>query len=308
MNMDHVDKLRRVIKASGMTQESLARHLGVSFPTLNSWVNGRSQPRRAALTRIDLAYVEFVDGIPLDDEGLKKLIASAESCRLRVEQLIGNKPRLDKLTLLLTYHTDAIEGSTMTLADTDAVLFRNQALSNRTLVEQLEAKNHQTTLWWLLDRMNAKEFTVDEGLILDLHTRLMNGVITNAGRYRNHGVRIAGTRVTVANHLRIPELVNELCLQPPDTQESLIAFMARQHSQFERIHPFSDGNGRIGRLLILAYALQHGAVPPVIKRERRALYYKALETAQLNEDYQLLEQLIAESILTTDQEVLKGSN
>ena len=254
---------------------------------------------------IELAYAEFVGGSTISDEALHGLIVRAESQRLTAKQLVQNKPALDKLTLLLTYHTDAIEGSTMTLADTDAVLFHDTALSNRTFVEQLEAKNHQAALWWLIDELQHKTFAVTEKLVLDLHARLMNGILSDAGQYRRHGVRIAGTRVTVANYVRVPELIQELCELRREDRESLITFMARQHAHFERIHPFSDGNGRIGRLLMLAHAMQHNIVPPIIVRERRSFYYKALETAQLNDDFALLKQLIAEAGVATKEAMFR---
>ena len=303
--MQHVTQLQEIIRASRLSQEALAARLGVSFPTVNSWLNGRSIPRPKAILAIEALHAELVGGSSIDVADLLALMSAAESRRLSVRALATDDSLLDRLTLALTFHTDAIEGSTMTMSDTEAVLFGGKALQNRTLVEQMEAKNHQAALWWLIDEMRTPGFEIDEDLIQGLHVRLMNGIMSNAGRYRRHGVRIAGTRVTVANYLRVPDLLSELCVTKQSKGEPAIAFMARHHASFERIHPFSDGNGRIGRLLLFAIALQRKMVPPVIVRERRAVYYRALEAAQTNDDHLLLQKLLSESIISADDDVLR---
>lgn len=71
---------------------------------------------------------------------------------------------------------------------------------NRTAIEQLEAKNHQTASFWLLDRIAVDEnFEINEDLLLNLHLRLMNGIVSDAGQYRKHSVKIMGTNVPLSN-------------------------------------------------------------------------------------------------------------
>lgn len=306
--MSHETQLQEILRASGLSQEALAARLGVSFPTVNAWLNRRSTPRQKAISEIEALYAELVGGKAIDADELSALMSQAESRRLTIRELTTDHLLLDQLTLALTFHTDAIEGSTMTMSDTKAVLFDGKTLQNRTLVEQMEAKNHQAALWWLVDEMNTPGFEIDEDLILDLHARLMNGIMSDAGRYRRHGVRIASTRVTVTNYLRVPELLGELCATRPRKGEPTIAFMARHHASFEQIHPFGDGNGRIGRLLLLVIALQQKMVPPIIVRERRALYYRALEAAQTNDDLLILQKLLAESVISSDDDIVRRSN
>src|SRR5580765_755007 len=143
----------------------MAARLGVSFVTVNAWINGHSKPRKAALAAIEILHAEFVGGSDLNADALAELLAAAEFQKLNSKKLVQDQQLLDKLTLTLTYHTDAIEGSTMTVADTEVVLFGNRTLSNRTLVEQLEAKNHQAALWWLLDELREPSFVIDIDLI-----------------------------------------------------------------------------------------------------------------------------------------------
>jgi Fic family protein len=77
--------------------------------------------------------------------------------------------------------------------------------------------------------------------------------------------------------------------------------MAESHAAFEMIHPFSDGNGRTGRLLILAQALHAGIAPPIIPKERKQAYYKYLELAQVHENVSPLEMFIAESVINSKE-------
>lgn len=302
--MGPAEKLQRIAKVSGLSQTELARRVGVSFVTLNSWIKGRSHPRRKSSEAIDALFSQLVGGGPLPLKEHEALIESAEAQSLKPARLVDDRELFDRLTIAFTYNTNTIEGSTMTVADTRAVLLEGKTVRGRTLVEQLEAKNHQTALWWLVDELCRPNFIVDEELIRELHVRLMNGIMSDAGRYRTHSVRIAGSRVTVANHLRISDQIHALCTDLHSQDHPLVASLALHHAKFERVHPFSDGNGRIGRLLMLAIALQRSVVPPIVLRERRARYYKALEVAQLDENYALLEQFLAESMLFVQSGIL----
>src|SRR5690606_35280190 len=101
--------------------------------------------------------------------------------KLTAKKLASNQELLDTITLNLTYHTNTIEGSTMTIGDVKEVLFDNKILSNRTQTEQREAINHQVAMNFLLDELAqnaAMRWTPD--LIRNIHLRLMNGIISNA--------------------------------------------------------------------------------------------------------------------------------
>jgi Fic family protein len=295
--MNYPNQLKSILTASGWSQEELARRLGVSFVTLNSWVNARSEPRKKAGESIHLLYLEVIGNDHIDEQLLEDKKRQARTLKTTVHQIIRDQSILDKLTLHLTYHTNTIEGSTMTLADTEEVLFHNKTLTNRTQLEQAEARNHQAALLWLLDQLQSKQFSITPDLIKGLHLRLMNGIISDAGEYRRHGVRIMGSRVTVANYMKVPTLIDELVERTASTNDDLTTTLAVTHAQFEKIHPFSDGNGRVGRLLMLAQALQAGITPPLVLKERKQVYYKYLELAQTKEQYTSLELFMAESII-----------
>lgn len=296
--MTHQQKLQSIIKATGWSQEKLASELKTSFPTLNSWINNKSKPRKKALENIDSLFVQIVGADVISSEELKNAKDRAVKLGISTGQLVNDKQALDRLILHLTYHTNTIEGSTMTLADVEDVLFDQKVLSNRTAAEQAEARNHQAALLWLLDVMVKKgaNFRITERFVLDLHVRLMNGLISNAGQYRRHGVRILGSNVALSNWQKIPEKMNELIDVHQETPENIIDTLAQSHALFEQIHPFSDGNGRAGRLLMLAQALQFGVYPPLVQRERKQAYYKYLQIAQTERNYKPLELFVAQSV------------
>lgn len=296
--MNQADQLKSILKASGWSQEELARRLDVSFVTLNSWVNARSVPRKKATDAIHILYFDLIGNDNFGARSLGEKKRNALKLKATVRQIVTNQEVLDKLSLHLTYHTNTIEGSTMTLADTNEVLFHHKTLTNRTQIEQMEARNHQAALLWLLDQLQNKDFSINPVLIKGIHLRLMNGIISDAGEYRRHGVRIMGTQVTVSNYLKVPVLVNELSTRTGDVSQDPIALLSATHAQFEKIHPFSDGNGRVGRLLMLAQALRAGITPPLVQKERRQAYYKYLELAQTKEEYVALELFMAESIIS----------
>lgn len=296
--MSYLSQLHSIQSASGWSQEKLARELGVSFPTLNSWLNQRSSPRKSAIIAIETLYLTILGSENVDPAELIATKATALTLASNPKAFTNNKAFLDKLTLYLTYHTNTIEGSTMTLADVENVIFEHKVLSNRTAIEQAEARNHQAALHWLLDQLaqDTKNFVIDEQLMLGLHLRLMNGIISDAGQYRTHTVRIMGSHVALANWQKIPDLLHQLEQDLTKPSADIIADLANTHARFEKIHPFSDGNGRTGRLILLAQALRAGVLPPIVAKERKAAYYKYLELAQATDEHRPLELFIAQSI------------
>ncbi len=299
------DKLKRVLVATGWSQEVLAGKLGTSFVTLNSWANGKSEPREGAKEKIDVIYAEVMGAEAVDAQALAELKKRAVAQKYSAKKLASDRELLERLTTSLTYHSNGTEGSTMTEQDVEAVVYGNQTLRNHTAVEQREAINHQTALYFLLDELvsGGADFAFTPDLVKATHLRMMNGVISDAGYYRNHAVRIRGANVALANYLRVPELMQNWCNLVNGETTDKIGLMARAHAEFERVHPFSDGNGRTGRLTLFALALKLGLMPPILKKERRFAYYKYLELAQMREETDPLEMLIAQAVLETAETI-----
>lgn len=298
--MNTRQKLEIIQKRLGLTQTKLAERFGVSFAAFNSWWTGKATPRPKMQAAIEELYLEVTGQKVIPSEQLdtrkRSLLQKSSEYKNIVEEILNNPDIRDRFILKLTYNSNSIEGNTLTEPDTAAVLFDNIALPNKSLTEQLEAKNHQTALNYLFDYI-LKDEAIDEVLVLKLHSILMNGVRPDAGFYRNHAVRIAGVNLPTANHKRVPKLILEIMSKIAEQNSDIIAISANVHSRFEQIHPFSDGNGRIGRLLMNAMLLKANFAPAIIKQRQKQLYYTYLYKAQTAGDQSQLENYLCDAIV-----------
>ena len=294
-------KLEIIKRLTGLTQTKLAEKLGVSFVAFNSWWNEKTQPRVKMQVVIEELFLELTGQKIITADVLKDkkffLKHKALEHKNIIKEILNNPDIRDQFILKLTYHSNSIEGSTLTESDTAAIMFDDIALANKSITEHLEVKNHQTALNYLFDYILNKG-VINEALALKLHGILMNGIRPDAGVYRYHAVRIVGVNLPTANYLKIPDLIPEVMLEAAKKTNDVIAISALTHSHFEQIHPFSDGNGRVGRLLITALMLKNGLAPAIIRQEQKQLYYTYLYKAQSKGDYSQLENFLCEAVLS----------
>lgn len=299
--MTYTNKLKKLQKITEKTQSELAQMLGVSFPTLNSWIGGKSEPRKKSQDLIDLLYQEYtgtasVDGSQLEQK--KQRIKDLQKQFPNPLKYIVSRPDIyNNLVLELTYHTNSIEGSTLNEPQVRSVLFDGLTIPDKTLVEHQEVKNHQAVLGNMFQWLSDKNTKIEEDYIQKLHWILMNGIWPNAGIYRNHGVRITGSQVTTANYVKISELMQDFIENLNTPCQNIISHLAKTHAQFEKIHPFSDGNGRVGRLIMHLVALRNNLPPLLIKKEKKYAYYSHLQKAQLKEEFIWLESFLYDAAI-----------
>ena len=173
------------------------------------------------------------------------------------------------------YNSNAIENSTLTLDETERIL-REQALSRNVSVREVyEAKNLARVMEY--KRARAEDSELDEELILLLHQMLIGGIDDAiAGRFRRQGeyVRVGSHIAPAPEHVeRMME--NILIEYSSDLDSYCLDKIARFHLDFETIHPFCDGNGRIGRVLINFQLLQLGLPRLIIRNSEKETYYRA---------------------------------
>lgn len=299
--MEIKDILRLLQTISGKTQVELASILGVSHPSFNNWYTGKSQPREKHKKEIkklldsyniDISFVENTkSGVDIKKEFILQI---AQKYKNVINLIHSRSDIIDELSLYLTYNSNAIEGSTLTMEDTANVIFHKKTFSNKTLDEQLEAQNHDKAFRYLISHLH-NDGDISESFAIELHKILMSGIRDDAGTYRDHAVRIAGSYVPTANYLKIPILMSSLFKRELD--RDIIKYVSYFHADFEKIHPFSDGNGRVGRLLIIGLLLKNNIMLPIILKKKRPEYYKSLQKAQLEEDYGLIEEFIIDAII-----------
>jgi len=297
--MNTQEKLRIIQRLSERTQTQLAATIGVSFVAFNNWWTGKSQPRARHAERIDALYREYTGQkeIPEDMLSAKKdlLVRRSKKYQDVLGKILKNPDISDQFLLSLTYHSNKIEGSTLSEDETADILFRNRSIPDKSIIEQLEARNHQAALQYLFAYLkNGKN--INEELILKLHSILMNSIRDDAGRYRNHGVRIVGSNVPTANYLKVPVLMRGIAKDISRKHGDILRLVSRIHARFEQIHPFSDGNGRVGRLILTAMLLQGNLAPAVIRQEEKRVYYACLRRAQLKDDSTQLEDFVCDAV------------
>lgn len=302
--MNTVEQLKQILAATGWSQDDLAHQLDVAPKTLSFWLTGKSEPRDASAAKIQSLYFDVVGRTEIDPQTLADLKAQAMSTHLDLRELLASEDLLKTTTLYLTYHTNNIEGSTMTLDDVATVLDdENAVIVNKSYREQAEARNHRAAFLFLLEQLkqSGPNFRWSTPLILEVHQRLMNSLMDDAGHFRRYGVRVLGSHVARANYLSVPQKIDDLVAYMNSPTHDLIARLAKTHATFELIHPFGDGNGRTGRLIMFTQAMQYGIVPPLVLKERKQAYYRYLAIADQAANYDLLAMFIAESVLATDQ-------
>lgn len=183
----------------------------------------------------------------------------------------------------LTYNSNAIEGSSLSLEDTNLIVNEGLVPDGKTLREIHEARNHMQAIKYL--RNYNKD--IDEIFILKLHGLILKDISERfAGRYRENKVRIFGSDVSFPDADKVPQLMKNLVYWYEQNKKKLHPFeMAILFSmKFVSIHPFVDGNGRMSRLL-MNYLLQRSKYPWInIYNKQRTGYLKAVRKAN-DEDY-----------------------
>lgn len=180
----------------------------------------------------------------------------------------------------LTYHSNALEGNTLSALETAQLLEHDLTVGGKTLREHLEARNHDQALRFVELRACDPQ-PIQERDLLAIHQQILTGINDEwAGRYRNGPVRIAGSSVVLPNALKVPVLMEALGIWLSDAQSSAVIRAVEAHERLVSIHPFFDGNGRTARLLMNLILMQADYPAVVIPVSERLNYLQSLEQAQ----------------------------
>ena len=177
---------------------------------------------------------------------------------------------------LNTWGTNAIEGNTLSRADVERILLEQKSVGNRPLSDVMETIQHASAFARLLERRAAP---IRLATVLELHEEVFRGIQTDAGQWRRVNVRIGGMKHAPPRMEKVMPMMStweEEYNRRDMFGEDPFALGARSHFDFESIHPFSDGNGRVGRLLLNLHFLKHGWPPVHILPPDRARYLRCL--------------------------------
>ncbi|NBP06215.1 MAG: helix-turn-helix domain-containing protein [Bacteroidetes bacterium] len=233
--------------------------------------------------------------------GLKKILKEIDACKQRLDKVrhMGSHKFSEAYEVEYTYHSNRIEGNTLTLQETELVINHGITVSGKSMREHLEAINHYEAIA-LIQEFIADKRPLTERFLLDIHALVLRGIDKeNAGRYRDVQVRIGGSTHIPPNALVVPQKMEALFEWYYKNQHMHpVLLSAEMHERLVSIHPFIDGNGRTSRLLMNLILLQHGFVIANLRgdREHRFRYYDCLENARADDKESFL-MLIAETEL-----------
>lgn len=179
-----------------------------------------------------------------------------------------------------THHSNAIEGNTLTIAETKFILQDGITIGGKTLREHFEVLNHKNAIDFLEELVKTDEdFRAID--ILSIHKLVMNNILDDfAGRLRQGMVRIVGANFVPPNARIVPDLIDELVeFVNCNTEYDLITLASIFHHRFVWIHPFFDGNGRTVRLMMNLILMKAEYPPCFILRQDRKKYIDALNQA-----------------------------
>jgi Fic family protein len=286
------EKLRRLIDEAKLSRSEIARLVEVSYKTVYRWIDKRVKPHPAQSRHIDELFKEYVDLTGF----VEKLRGGAGD---PIKILRDNKDLQEEFFLEMTYNSNAIEGSRMTLKETKAAI-KGEKVRGKELFEVLEAINHDNALKYLIETIRPN-FKIDEGYILKLHSIVMYNFNDKLpGKYRTGYVNLTNTEVRLPSAQEVPAKMRALIKDINNYGRDIVRKAARDHYEFEAIHPFFDGNGRVGRLVMLTQLLSKGYPPILIQAEDRHKYYTALAKCDMG-DYKNIVQMVCDGII-------KGNN
>ena len=205
---------------------------------------------------------------------------------------------IDDLNVRMTHHSNAIEGNTLTLNETATIILDDTIPNAMSKREFLEVLKHSDALKFL--QAELENNTIDIYMIKEINKILLSRLNHNAGNFKTDYNYIRGADFETASPSETPYKMNEwfeninFQLKSFYSDDEKLKIILEYHIKFERIHPFSDGNGRTGRLITLALMLENNLTPLVITVENRSKYMNILRNQDIETFISLVETLIEE--------------
>lgn len=220
---------------------------------------------------------------PLDGRRTRAgVLAEVEAKRERLNALRpltpGEVRRLrDEFMIEFTYNSTAIEGNTLTLKET-AMVLEGVTIDQKPLKDHLEAVGHRDAFLYV-EEIAKQELLLSESVIKNIHSLVLMDQPEDKGVFRRIPVRIMGAYTEPVQPYLIEPKITELLAVNEERRETMnpIERIARFHLEFEGIHPFIDGNGRTGRLIMNLDLIRCGYPPIYVKFTDRKKYYDAFD-------------------------------
>lgn len=257
--------------------------------------------------------------IPENTEKPKRVNAKSVSPKNKLKEILSLKEELDhkrplteaelkrlneEFMIEYTYNSNAIEGSTLTLKETSLVL-QGITINKKPLKEHLEAIGHKDAFYYVCDLVREKT-PLTESIIKQIHSLVLVAEPQDRGVYRKLPVRILGANHTPPQPYLVPKQMEDLIINYKKwiKTKNIVEVVSLLHLNFEFIHPFIDGNGRTGRLLVNLVLMQNGFPPIDIKFSDRQRYYDCFEDFAVSNKPRAMIDLISDLLIQRLKEYL----
>ena len=281
------DRRIRVLCSDGKIPGAYQEGRGWKIPIdAEKPADGRFRSKESILSQIDRKKKELEGRRPLTEGELERLN--------------------EEFTVEYTYNSNAIEGNTLTLRETDLVL-KGLTINQKPLKYHMEAVGHKEAFDYVRELVKENA-PLTENVIKQIHYLVLADKKDDRGVYRRVPVRIMGAHNEPVQPYLIEPKMEQLLLDYAASEDHIVTKLARFHVEFEGIHPFIDGNGRTGRLLVNLELMKAGYPPIDIKFTDRAAYYSAFDAYHVKHDLTAMEGLLAgyiNSRLDTFLKILK---
>lgn len=285
------DKIKLYRENKKMTQNDLADILEVSSGTISKYESGALEPNIESLKKLADFFGITIDEILKDEEkfdfsNVNVLKALREQKEMKLKGNLYHQTQVS-----FAYNTNHIEGSTLTedqtryIFETNTILFEGDTVAK--VDDILETSNHFKLVDYMLDVADKK---LTEKMIKEFHKILKDGTSDsrvkwfNVGEYKQMANTIGeGVKTTLPQNVEkdMGKLMDWYNLLKHITIKEIIEF----HYRFESIHPFQDGNGRIGRLIMFKECLKNNIIPFIIRDADKLYYYRGLKEYKNEKGY-----------------------
>ena len=238
---------------------------------------------------------------PADGRVKYNILNEIETKKSRLSELrpltAGEVERLrEEFMIDFTYNSNAIEGNTLTLKET-AMALEGMTIDQKPLKDHLEAVGHRDAFLYVQD-IATQDIPLSENVIKNIHSLVLINRPEDKGNYRRIPVRILGAYTEPLQPYMVQPAMEGLLIENKKRAETMnsIERIARFHLEFEGIHPFIDGNGRTGRLVLNLDLIRNGYPPINVKFTDRKRYYEAFDAFYRDNDASKMTDLIAEYV------------
>lgn len=238
---------------------------------------------------------------PADGRVKYNILTDIENKKARLSErrplTAGEVERLrEEFMVEFTYNSNAIEGNTLTLKET-AMVLEGMTIDQKPLKDHLEAVGHRDAFLYVQD-IATKDIPLSENVIKNIHSLVLINSPEDKGNYRRIPVRIMGAYTEPLQPYMVQPAMEGLLIENKKRalNMNIIERIARFHLEFEGIHPFIDGNGRTGRLILNLDLIRNGYPPINVKFTDRKRYYDAFDAYYRDNDASKMTTLIAEYV------------